>query len=46
MLQNSFGEIHAPQFIYTFAYRQPDWTNKLQIFEITHPSTANIGFGG
>lgn len=25
----------------TFAYRQPDWSNKLQIFEIDHPSTAN-----
>lgn len=46
MLQNSFGEIHTSQFIYTFDYRQPDWTNKLQIFEINHPSTVNIGFGG
>ena len=24
----------------TFAYRQPDWANKLQIFEVDHPSTA------
>lgn len=25
----------------TFAYRQPDWANELQIFEIDHQSTAN-----
>lgn len=24
----------------TFAYRQPKWANKLQIFEIDHPATA------
>lgn len=25
----------------TFAYRQPDWANKINIFEIDHPLTAN-----
>lgn len=25
----------------TFAYRQPDWANKIKIFEIDHPLTAN-----
>ncbi len=25
----------------TFAYRQPSWADKIQIFEIDHPSTAN-----
>ncbi|WP_312648964.1 class I SAM-dependent methyltransferase [Aminipila sp.] len=25
----------------TFAYRQPDWAEKLQIFEIDHPATAS-----
>ncbi|WP_027398907.1 class I SAM-dependent methyltransferase [Anaerovorax odorimutans] len=25
----------------TFAYRQPNWAEKIQIFEIDHPATAN-----